>query len=286
LKQAGEASQARDLPYAGVYAVVYFTALATALLTAFYTGRAFFLTFFGPEKLPSAADPEAEPGEHLPDSHAAHGHAHASHQPDHAHGHDQAHTHDHAHDHLAEAFGKEAPPVMTVPLILLAAGTVLVGLLFGPITHWFEHNLIEHTPFFASHLGHPEHAHGADWPTIFLGTGAALLGLAASWLLYASPSPVPARMARSLRPLYDASRQKFLVDELYEALVGRPTRALAAVSRFLDEYLVDGLVRLVAWIPRFIGRELLAPLQGGLVQLYAWTTVFGLVLLLLFLMFT
>src|SRR5262249_47795353 len=42
------------------YSLIYWLAILTALLTAFYTGRAFFMTFFGPEKLPSSADPEAK----------------------------------------------------------------------------------------------------------------------------------------------------------------------------------------------------------------------------------
>ena len=39
---------------------VYWIAVLTAFMTAFYTGRAFFLTFFGPEKLPSPDDPQAQ----------------------------------------------------------------------------------------------------------------------------------------------------------------------------------------------------------------------------------
>ncbi len=54
-----------------VYVVIYWTAVATAFMTAFYTGRAFFLTFFGPEKLPSPDDPEAGTESVLPHEHAA-----------------------------------------------------------------------------------------------------------------------------------------------------------------------------------------------------------------------
>ena len=50
---------------------IYWVAIVTAFLTAFYTGRAFFMTFWGPEKLPSPDDPEA------PDRAGGHrGHAH------------------------------------------------------------------------------------------------------------------------------------------------------------------------------------------------------------------
>src|SRR5262245_45168401 len=44
-----------------IYLLIYWVAIFTAFLTAFYTGRAFFMTFFGPEKLPSPDDPEAPP---------------------------------------------------------------------------------------------------------------------------------------------------------------------------------------------------------------------------------
>ena len=52
---------------------IYWVATLTAFLTAFYTGRAFFLTFFGPEKLPSPDDPEAleEADAHAGDAHAS-----------------------------------------------------------------------------------------------------------------------------------------------------------------------------------------------------------------------
>ncbi len=44
-----------------IYILIYWVAVFTAFLTAFYTGRAFFMTFWGPEKLPSPDDPEAPP---------------------------------------------------------------------------------------------------------------------------------------------------------------------------------------------------------------------------------
>src|SRR5208283_2787431 len=48
-----------------VYLLIYWVAIVTVFMTAFYTARAYFMTFWGPEKLPSPADPEAprpEPG--------------------------------------------------------------------------------------------------------------------------------------------------------------------------------------------------------------------------------
>ncbi len=263
LKLAAATSDEPTGPGWGVlYLVVYWIAVFTAFLTAFYTGRAFFRTFFGPEKLPSSDDPEADPSEH-----AGHGHSHGD---DHG-GHDSH-------------FGHESPPIMWIPLVVLAGCTVLVGILFGAPTGWFE-NLIARTPSF-SRLETLSHAHGVDWGSVGIGTLAGVLGLGLSWLLYGLPSEIPARLASRLGRLYRASYNKFYVDEIYETLVVKPTKAIAVVSRFIDVYFVDGLVRLTAWIPRLVGRDLLAPFQNGLIQFYAAVTALGLALLLLVLMLT
>ena len=69
---AGAAGQAGHGWY-WVYWLVYLVAIVTAFMTAFYTGRAFFMTFWGPEKLPSPDDPEAPPVEPSTDA-MEHGH--------------------------------------------------------------------------------------------------------------------------------------------------------------------------------------------------------------------
>lgn len=326
LKLAGELSQGEGLIWGGVYTGIYWVAILTAFLTAFYTGRAFFLTFFGPEKLPSPDDPEAEPGEILGHAHdvdrtmspgtpPAEAVAYATDLDDedthHASGMDEAAraavaaagfaispppaevTHDPAsHDGASgfdhgqghdDHFGHESPPIMWVPLVVLAVGAVAVGAMFGPLTHWFEHQIVAHTAHFEDHIGHLDHA--TDWASILIGTLAGVAGIALSAWLYASPSELPATLARRFQRLYQASYNKFGVDELYQSVIGTPTWGLATISKYFDMYVIDGLVRLTAWMPRFVGREVLAPLQGGLIQLYAWTTAVGLAILLLLLLF-
>jgi NADH-quinone oxidoreductase subunit L len=254
------------LGWGRVYSAIYVIAVVTAFMTAFYTGRAFFLTFFGPEKLPSPDDPEAEP-----EADAGHGSSHA----DPGHGHGDAHEHD-AH------LGHESPPVMTFPLIVLAVCALLVGLVFGP-TGWFEHHL--HSTFAFERLGHPEHGHETDWLTMALGSLAGVLGLALSYVMYAKPSTAPAWMSQTFRPLYVASYNKFYIDELYVMLIVRPLKGLAAVSAFLDTYLVDGvLVRGTAWLPRLFGRYVLAPIQNGLLQFYAAATALAVACLFVYIL--
>jgi NADH-quinone oxidoreductase subunit L len=269
LKSADAAATAEGyLP--GLYLGVYWVAVFTAFLTAFYTARAFFLTFFGPEKLPSPDDPEAE---HLTDTAdpASHG------APTHGHGQD-----DHDHD---DHFGHESGPAMTVPLVVLAVCALVVGLAFGP-TGRFEHHLGKTFRFESLGAGQTPAAHAGagaghhDRLTPLIGLAAGVLGIALGYVMYGRRSPLPARLAGSLGPLYRASLHNFYVDEFYEATVIRATLFAARVAEFLDTYLVDGLVRFVSWVPRLVGREVLAPYQNGLVQYYAAVTALGVVGLL------
>jgi NADH-quinone oxidoreductase subunit L len=257
---------------AWVYHLVYWAALATAFLTAFYTGRAFFKTFFGPEKLPSPSDPEAEADE---------GHVHHA---DHSAGGDGGHgAHHDTHAHHDEHFGHESPPVMWIPLVVLAVCAALVGLVFGPLSHLFEGHLESSLGFEA--LGHPEHAHGPDWMSIGLGTLVGVAGLGLSWLSYVASPGLPAALAHRAGRLYSAALGKFYVDEFYKSFVVRPVDLLAKIAGLFDVYVVDNLVRLVAWIPRFLGRDVLRPIQNGLLQYYAGVTALGLALLLILLLF-
>ena len=196
-------------------------------MTAFYTGRAFFMTFFGPEKLPDPSLVEAH---------------HGTDQPEGAH-HSGADAHGHAADPGHDShFGHESPPVMTIPLMILAVCALLAGLVFGP-TGLFEHHLEQ-----THGLEVTEHAvkHSFDWTTAIIGTLAGLGGLALSYAFYYKPSPIPARLATRLRPLYLASLYKFDVDEIYTWIIIWPTRFLALTADFLDKFLIDGLVQGVA----------------------------------------
>jgi proton-translocating NADH-quinone oxidoreductase chain L len=251
-----------------LYVVIYWLAVFTAFLTALYTGRAFFMTFWGTEKLPSPSDPEAPP-----QAAAAHHGASTEHG---GHGHGEG-------GHV----GHESPAIMTLPLQVLAGCTVLIGivcLICGPIagtTGWFAGHLEKTFGF--ELLGHEEH-HFA-WLTALIGLAAGLSGLALAYLWYAEPSPIPARFVARFRPLYEASLSKFRVDEAYDLLFVKPTRAAGVVCEFLDDYLVDRLVQGAAKLPRLAGRVLLARYQNGLLQVYAGISALSVaVLLLIFLM--
>jgi NADH-quinone oxidoreductase subunit L len=174
---------------------------------------------------------------------------------------------------------------MTYPLFALAGCTVLIGLIclvagpFAGTTEWFAHHL--HSTFGFESLGHFEHHF--DWATAILGTLAGLGGIALSYLIYGKDE-ISIALPHRLRPLYEASLNKFYVDECYEWLIARPTRAFAVVCDFMDTYFVDGLARGIAKIPRGLGRAVLARYQNGLIQFYAGASVLCIAVLLLALM--
>jgi NADH-quinone oxidoreductase subunit L len=171
---------------------------------------------------------------------------------------------------------------MTIPLLALAGCTILIGLFclligpfFGGPTEWFAGHLEKTLGFEA--LGHADHAF--SWMTAILGTLVGVAGIGLSYYLYGQgKAAIP--LGPRIRPLYEASLNKFYVDEIYQGLIVKPLRGLAIVCEFLDIYLVDGLVTGVASLPRWIGRRWLSGYQNGLIQFYAAVSAASVALLL------
>ena len=203
-----------------LYAFIFYLGVVTAGLTAFYTFRAYFLTFWGEERIPEEA-----------------GH--------------------HAH---------ESPPVMLVPLMVLAVGAVFVGIVVEPFTHWFSH-FLESQWLERSELL-PAAPHDTNWPMVAGTLCFSLGGLALAWWMYLKRPGLATRVADSVPAAYQLSRNRFYLDEIYSAFIIKPLEVLAMICRFFDQYLIDGVVDLVAQVPRF-GGFLVRPIQNGLVQFYA-----------------
>ena len=91
-------------------------------------------------------------------------------------------------------------------------------------------------------------------------------------------------LARTARPLYVLSSNKFFIDELYEFFLVNPMEGFARLLRWIDQYVVDGLVDLIGQVPRFLG-ALFWPIQNGLVQFYALSMALGLAVLVSFVVF-
>jgi NADH-quinone oxidoreductase subunit L len=235
--QAGRHAEA----YRMLYLLAWFTGLVTAGLTAFYTFRAYFLTFWGEECIP----PEAF-------EHHAHGHAPAAGV---------------SHVRL------ESPPVMTVPLVILAVFAVAIGFVLGP-THLFAH-FVSHTPTLPA-----VEVEGFNWPMLSLSSLTAVAGIGVAWLMYVRQSDLPTRLADAAQRLYQLSFNKFYVDELYAAFILKPLAGFTQFIRIFDLFVLDALVDLIGHVPRLIGYRF-RPVQNGLVQFYALAMVLGLTVFLI-----
>jgi NADH-quinone oxidoreductase subunit L len=258
-----------DLNHFGsVYYLLWGLAVLGAVLTAFYMFRLVFLTFFG----------EFRGGEE-------------------------------AEHHL-----HESPWTMTLPLQILGVLSIVGGFIGLPSHLWHrpEHNLIDR--FLGPvvlHLEHGEHAaHPGFWTEIGLiglGLSAAAVGLIIAWRFYlVDPGFTRAEyLARRFPFAYRLLLNKYWVDELYDAVVVRPTVMCADLlweidarvvdgavngtrhttvgsswlSGIFDLRVVDGLVNLVGSAYDVASRQF-RKLQVGFAQGYAMVMVFGAALLL------
>jgi len=83
-----------------------------------------------------------------------------------------------------------------------------------------------------------------------------------------------------VRPISKVLENKYGVDEGYDMLIRKPLRLIGYVFYGLgDTLIVNGLVALVGFIPRAIGR-MLRPMQNGLLQQYGLGMASGMAVLL------
>ena len=176
----------------------------------------------------------------------------------------------------------ESPRSMTVPLIVLAVCSAVVGIYFE-VTHGFG-RFLGQTPSIA-YLSHHTHEHlheGFHWGIMLTSAVVAVvgIGLAAAfyWPKRKSAADATHKAAEALG-LYRLSEQKFYFDEIYQMLFVWPLLGLAAASYWIDRNLIDRTVNLIGRMPPTIGATL-RPLQNGLVPFYAVGMVLGLLVLL------
>jgi NADH-quinone oxidoreductase subunit L len=146
----------------------------------------------------------------------------------------------------AAAHARENPPVMTVPLIILAALSVVGGLINLPgldrFTAWLEHTIKIEAAVNEIRHGAEAAAGGFNPLVAAISTGLALLAIFLAYVLYyrrypgflkTPPSRRPADPLRSIiGPAYEGMEHKWWVDEFYWKVILNPYIAL---SRFLAE---------------------------------------------------
>jgi len=168
----------------------------------------------------------------------------------------------------------ESPPIMTLPLVVLAVASVIGG--FIGIATWLAPQFGREAPEWFAPF---EPFRAAPVPAC-LGLGVFALGLILAWQLYAKATsdPLPAHLATLSRLL----RNKFYFDELYAWIVRTTQDALAVVAGFVDE-IIKGLVLVVQGTADLTGRGL-RQLQSGNLQTYTFLFAAGIALALYFML--
>jgi NADH-quinone oxidoreductase subunit L len=247
-----EAVHFSSLPGAGF---AHFAVLAGVFVTAFYSFRMYFLVFHGKERFDQ--NPDAHHDEHHPgDTHAHHPH--------------------------------ESPWVVTVPLVLLAIPSVVIGfitiepMLFGD---FFKDAI------FVDAAAHPAMA---ELARIFHGPMAmvthafstapfwlALAGVVSAYYLYMVNPAMPAAIKRGVMPLYTLLENKYYMDWFNENVLARAVRGLGTGlwkggdQGLIDGALVNGSWKLVGWVATVVRR-----LQSGFLYHYALSMILGVFVLM------
>jgi NADH-quinone oxidoreductase subunit L len=160
----------------------------------------------------------------------------------------------------------ESPAIMTIPLILLAAGSVVAGFLLATsVPAWLTAT---------AGLGAPEAAHAArlpHWLLTALSLLVTVLGAGLAWMLFrngTATAPQPAG------PLVTAARRNLYTDTVNEVVFEKPGIFLTRALVYLDNRGVDGAVNgLAASVGGSSGR--LRRLQTGFVRSYAMSILTG-----------
>jgi NADH-quinone oxidoreductase subunit L len=174
----------------------------------------------------------------------------------------------------------ESPPVMTVPLVILAVLSALAGyaglpVLLGEKANWLGRFLEAVLEPAAHHL-----ARSTEAGLILAATAAALAGIAMAFVFYRKRPDLPGRTARAFPRLHRLLVGKYYVDEAYDAVVVRPlVRGAELVYTHFDLKVVDGALDGSAAAAASAGKGLNV-LQSGLVRDYALAFLFGAILFL------
>jgi NADH-quinone oxidoreductase subunit L len=242
-----------------------FAVLAGVFVTAFYSFRMYFLVFHGEERF---------------------GKAHDDHHEDHSHDEDQHH-----HGLAPGEKPHEAPWVVTLPLILLAIPSVVIGYAtIGPMLHgsFFDgaifvaekhEAMAELTKEF--HGAWAMALHGFTSLPFFL----ALAGFASAWYCYMVNPRVPAWFFAKFHAIHTLLDNKYYMDKFNEVVFARGARLIggglwnAGDRTLIDGLIVNGSAKVVGWFSRTV-----RVLQSGYIYHYAFVMIIGLLGFLVYFM--
>jgi len=154
-------------------------------------------------------------------------------------------------DHETQHHLHESPSAMTIPLWILAGGSVVAGLLwiphvFQPFEEWLE-------PVMAHHAVHAEATAGVgtELGLMVLSVAVALAGIGFAYLMYVRRSVRPETFSDALAGApYRLVLNKYYVDEIYGLVFVRGVLLLCRIAAWFDLHVIDGIVNLSATVVR------------------------------------
>jgi NAD(P)H-quinone oxidoreductase subunit 5 len=234
----------------------------TAGITAFYMFRMYFTTFEGSFRGSNPQIQEALLEGRLPEPALAYG-------PGAMDPNELEHGHNDGHGHSEGLLPHESPLTMTLPLLILAVPSVLIGLLGTPFNNYFEAFVYAPSETAAEAL---KAATEADLPEFLVmagnSVGISLIGITLASLMYLRHKIDPAAIAAKFPWLYEFSLNKWYFDDIYESVFVRGTRRLARQVLEVDYNVVDGAVNFTGFLAVITG-EGLKYFENGRAQFYA-----------------
>jgi NADH-quinone oxidoreductase subunit L len=184
--------------------------------------------------------------------------------------------------HEQEHHLHESPSSMTIPLIVLAALSVIGGALGLP-EFWHQTNWIgEHLSPIIVHKDPSTLSHDTEWTLMGLAVLAAAVVIYFAHSMFITNKVLPVASEDKLKPWQKLIANKYYVDEFYHATIQKPIDLIStAFYKFLDLQVIDGLVNGVGATVTGAG-SLIRRLQTGNIGFYMVTMVLGVVLILLF----
>lgn len=255
-----------------------FAVLSGVFVTAFYSFRMYFLVFHGEERF---GKEHAHHDDHAHAKVADHHDAH-SHDAHDAHGHDDDHGHDEHHGLAPGQKPHESPWVVTLPLILLAIPSVIIG--------YFAIEPMLHGDFFKGVIFvDPKHGAMTELNEMFHGAMAMAIhglqtapfwlafgGVAAAYYCYMINPRVPAWFYKNFRAIHTLLENKYYMDKFNDFFWAGGARLLGGgLSKVGDKTLIDGLIvngsaKAVGWFSSIV-----RTLQTGYIYHYAFFMILG-----------